>query len=91
MLLLRLVGSLYYYINDARSHKHEIKERSFATPGLPDIGGRGGQTMWQWLRKSRPPLIIIITTSKHQVIPIDYAIIAVLVMLLGLAGRRKSL
>ena len=27
LLLLYLVGSLYYYINDARSHKHQIYNR----------------------------------------------------------------
>ena len=39
------------------------KERSFATPDLPDWEGEARETMWQWLRKTRPPLII--TTSKQ--------------------------
>ena len=37
LLLLHLVGCLYYYSKDARSHKHQILSGSFGRQIFPDV------------------------------------------------------
>jgi hypothetical protein len=60
---------------------HSEREMGFATPDSPDWGRRGGDDVAITQKK------LIIITSMHQVIRVDYAIIAVLVMQDGLVGR----